>query len=793
MSKSAGIISFVVLAGWAAMSGPALGGWLDDRTPSKVEPTITFAARPFALEEVRLLDSPFKHAMEKQGEYLLHLDPDRMLSGFLSESGLEPKAEPYWGWERMTIAGHSLGHWLSGLALMYASTGDERYKERAAYIVDELERCQKAVGNGYVAAIPNGLKIMEEVGAGTIRSRGFDLNGLWVPWYTLHKQLAGLLDVQRYMGNEKALEVAKGLGDWSVDITAELNEEQFQLMLACEFGGMNEVLAELYARTGDEKYLRLARRFYHNAVLDPLARGEDNLPGKHANTQFPKIIGQARLYALEGKAEDREISDFFWNTVVNHHTYVTGGNSNHEYFGPPDQLNDRLSANTAESCNVYNMLKLTRHLFAWSADARLADYYERALYNHILGSINPDDGMTTYFIPLQSGERKTYSNFYHSFSCCHGSGMENHAKYGDSIYFQDDAGLIVNLFIPSVLTWKDRGLTVRQETGYPFEATTRLALECAEPVEMTLRIRHPYWAVEGLKVQVNGSDVEADSEPQSYLALRREWKSGDRIEVTFPMGPRVWPMPDNPNRAAVLWGGMALAGDLGPGDGEPIAPWDIPVLVTGGKPVSEWLTPVDLAKLQFRTVGVGKPEDVTLIPFFQTHHRRYVVYWDFFNEEEVAGREAERQAELRRQQELADRTIDHLRIGEMQPERDHNLTGERTSAGDLGARKWRHATNGGWFSFEMAVDPARPMALMCQYWGGDGGGREFDILIDGEVIATQVLNNNQPGEFFDVLYPIPEALVAGKEKVTVRFQAKPDRTAGGVFDCRMMAQTEPPA
>jgi uncharacterized protein len=757
----------------------------------KVKPVVRMKTWAFGLEEVRLLAGPFQEAMERDQAYLLRLEPDRLLHRFRKFAGLEPKGEIYGGWETATISGHSLGHYLSASSMMYASTGDTRLQDKVNYIVDELTLCQEKHGDGYVAGFPNGRKVFAEIARGEIRSKGFDLNGLWVPWYNQHKLFAGLFDVYRYCGNAKALTVAAKLGDWAIAVTKNLTEEQFQTMLACEHGGINESLAELYALTGEKKYLDLSRRFHHKKVLGPLAQGIDCLPGIHANTQFPKVIGVARRYELTGDERDRRIAEFFWDRVVHHHSYVTGGNSNHEYFGQPDKLNDRLSANTTESCNTYNMLKLTRHLIAWHAQVEYADYYERGLFNHILGSQNPDDGMTCYFVPLKSGEYKRYSNPFHNFSCCHGSGMENHAKYGDSIYFYNEDSLFVNLFIASEVKWKTKGVTLRQETTFPQSNVVDLQLTCAQPTEFTLQLRYPGWADEGLKVWINDKPGTIQAKAGSYIKLKRKWQSGDRVRLELPLRLRYETMPDNPKRISLLYGPIVLAGDLGAVKGE--APDKLtlnPVLVTKGQSVGQWLKPVAGEAAVFVTAGVGRPKDIKLQPFYKMHHRRYAVYWDLFSEPEWQTREEAYREELQREEELAQRTMDVLRIGEMQPERDHKLKGENTSAGEYQGRKWRHATNGGWFAFEMKVSPEEPMDLLCTYWGGDRRQREFDILVDGQKVGTQKLEENQPGKFFDVIYPIPESLTKEKQNVTVRFQAHPNKWAGGVFGCRVVKRND---
>lgn len=757
----------------------------------KVETQVAIRAYAFDLGDVRLLDGPFKEAMERDAAYLLRLEPDRLLHRFRTNAGLEPKGEIYGGWETMGISGHSLGHYLTACAMMYASTGNEMFCERVRYVVDELAVCQEANGDGYIGGIQDGARVFAEVRAGDIRSKGFDLNGVWVPWYTQHKLYSGLLDVYRYCDNEKALGVAIKLADWACDLTAGLSEALFQKMLACEHGGMNESLVELYAITGDEKYLKLSRRFHHKAVLDLLAEEQDCLPGMHGNTQIPKVIGVARRHEVTGDATDRTIAEFFWDRVVHHHSYVIGGHGNHEHFGPPDRLNDRLTSNTAETCNTYNMLKLTRHLFAWHGTVAYADYYERGLYNHILASQNPADGMVCYFVPLKSGDFKRYSNPFHDFTCCHGTGMENHAKYGESIYFHRGDTLFVNLFVPSELNWRAKGLRVTQRTDFPTGDEATLTMGCEKPVEARLKIRCPGWATSPLEIAVNGERVRGRAWPGTYAIVKRTWRDGDEVAFRVPMGLRIEAMPDNPKRAAVLYGPIVLAGDLGDVEvqvdaadvsGGP----RVPVLVTEGRGPQEWLERLTAKPLAFKTSGVGRPDDVELIPFYGMHHRRYGVYWDFFTAAQWEKRQAEYRAEQARLRALAARTVDVLRIGEMQPERDHNVTGEHTSAGEFNGRKYRHATNGGWFSFEMKVLPEEPMELLCTYWGSDPRQRLFDILVDGTRVATQTLNDGRPGEFFDVTYPIPRELTQGKAKVTVRLQAHPGKWAGGLFGCRVM-------
>lgn len=756
-----------------------------------IKPVIAMKAQPFPLHDVCLLDSPFKTAMERHRDYLLALEPDRFLHNFRIDAGLPSTAEPLAGWENpgSEVRGHLTGHYLSACALMYASSGDKRFKERAEYMVQELAKCQNALGeSGYLSAFPE-----------TFIDRVETTGKVWAPYYTLHKILAGLLDVHTLCGSSQALDVATKMGDWFVARNDRLSDEAVQKMLSVEHGGINETLANLYGLTGEEKYLRTARRLCHKAVLDPLAAGVDQLAGLHANTQFPKVIGAARLYELTGDTRDRDIAEFFWDRVVNHHSYVTGGNSDHEAFGPADELYAHVSPFTTETCNTYNMLKLTRHLFSWDASVELADYYERALYNHILASQDPRTGCMAYHVPLYGGWFMPYNTPNKSAWCCTGTGFENHAKYADSIYWQDDQGLFINLFIPSELNWKAKSIVLRQETRYPDEDTIRFEFQCGSPCNAAIRIRYPNWAVQGMTIKINGNSIKHDGKPGSFVTLSRTWSSGDRIDVRIPFSLRLEPMPDNSARAAICYGPVVLAGELGTGGIEPPMPYAIsqgdyfktkppamPVLVTNNRPVEDWLKPVSDKPLTFRTQNVGQPKDSTFTAFYAMTPQRFSIYWDLLTDDEWQERQAEEKRIEQQTMLLDKRTFDSIKIGDTESERAHNLQGKNTNSGIFSNRPYRDAGNGGWISYDMKVPPNRPARLFCTYWGGDGGSRNFDIIIDKTRIATQALNQNQPGEFFNVEYDIPKDTITAPNKVTITFKAHPGQMAGGLYDLRIL-------
>lgn len=757
---------------------------LSCQQPVRQVVTPVLSTRPFRMNEVIVTKGPFKHAEEKEAAYLLELEPDRFLSGFRSEAGLTPKAPKYEGWESLGVAGHTLGHYLSACAMYYATSGDKRLKQRLDYMVSQLDSCQKVNGNGYLAATPGGKKIFEEVAAGKIYSQGFDLNGGWVPLYVMHKVLAGLIDTYQYAGNEQALMVAEELAGWMCRTFSHLTEEQMQQVLACEFGGMNEALANLYAYTKDEKVLELAHRFdNHKAIMDSLALGVDALEGKHANTQVPKVIGAARLYELTGSKRDSAIATFFWHTVVANHSYVNGGNSDGEHFGLPGKLNERLSTSNTETCNTYNMLKLTRHLFTWQSLPEYSAYYERAVFNHILASQNPDDGMCTYYTPLISGGKKEYLSPFRSFCCCSGSGMENHVKYGDFIYSEgSDSSLFVNLFIPSQLKWTNRRMVIVQDTDIPASDKTILKVKTEQPQTVVFRLRYPEWA-ESMSVKVNGSAVSLDTSGRGYVSMEREWEDGDRVEITFKIKFYTVAMPDNDKRVGLFYGPVLLAGELG--KEEPDMEKDIPVLVTNHKPVEEWLEKISDSPLRFQTKGVGEPEDASLIPFHAMHHQHYAVYWDLFTTEEWKDMQEAYKKELKRLQELDKITVDYITLGEMQPERDHNLRGKNIGNGISHRKKWRAAWIGGWFEFDMKVLPDVPQNLRVTYWGGETEHLEFDIYVDGKILTRQQLYQNSPGYFFEAEYPLPVNLIRGKDRITIRFKGVPGSWTGAVYNVRL--------
>jgi len=757
---------------------------------------VAFKAYPFQIKQVTLLEGPFKHATELNKKYILNYEPDRLLSRFRTEAGLKPKAKPYGGWESETLssegiggqslAGHTLGHYLSACALMYNTSREKEFLDRVNYIVNELEICQNADGQGYIGAVPNTKKIFtEQIAKGDIRSQPFALNGLWSPFYIQHKIMAGLRDAYHLCGNKKALVIEKKFADWLYSILADLNEEQIQKMLYTEYGGINETLYDLYADTGNKKYLRLADLFYDNRILKPLSEGKDILAGKHANTQIPKVIGLARKYELTGNEKARETATFFWNRVVKHHSYVTGGNGNHEYFGPPDKLRNRLSNETTETCNVYNMLKLSRHLFEWEASAEVADFYERALFNHILSSQNPVDGRLIYNLSLEMGGYKVYQD-PGTFVCCIGTGMENHSKYAANIYYHNSDTLYVSQFIASELNWKEKGVIVKQSTQYPDEQGTTFEIKTVQPTKFILKIRYPYWLSKGkLKVMINGKKVRVKQAPGSFYEISRTWKTEDIVEVEMPFTLRLESMPDDLDRIAVMYGPLVLAGDLGPIDNPDADKSDfVPVIMSEDRNPGNWLVPVSEDINTFKSTGVGNPHDVLFKPFYKIYNRRYSVYFDLFSQEKWKEHLAALEAEKERKKKLKKMTYDFFQPGDKQSEKDHNFEGFRSYIKVFKNRKSRVGGRGGWFSIKLKVIKKQPMALVVEYWGGFTGSRTFDILVNDKKIATENISGKKDGEFIDVQYDIPSDLTINNDRLTITFMPHSGNRAGPIFGVR---------
>lgn len=765
------------------------------------------ATQAFPLDRVRLHDGPFLQAQATDLRYLLALDPERLLAPFRREAGLPVPTPSYGNWESSGLDGHMGGHYVSALALMVASTGDAEAKRRLDYVIAELKRCQDQLGSGYIGGIPDGAKAWAEVASGQLKVDSFSVNGRWVPWYNIHKVFAGLRDAWVHAGHADAKAMLIRMSDWALRLTTPLSDAQMQDMLRAEHGGMNEVLADVAEMTGDLRYLALARRFSHQAVLQPLANQQDKLTGLHANTQIPKVIGFARIAQIGGEDEGRRAAEFFWRTVTDKRTVAIGGNSVKEHFHPADDFKPMLNeVEGPETCNSYNMLKLTALLAqAQPEQGKYADFYERTLYNHILASQHPREGGFVYFTPMRPQHYRVYSKVDEGMWCCVGSGLESHARHGEFIYAHDADSLYVNLFIASKLDWRERGIQLTQSTRFPDESRTRLTVEGAGT--FALKIRYPGWvAPSALKVRLNGKPVKVSAKPGGHVELRRAWTAGDQVDVELPMRTTLEPLPGLKNYVAVLHGPIVLAAKT-PQPGEKlnftadgsrmghiahgaVCPQQAaPVFVSDRADFVRRFKPVPGQPLTFTAPGLIQgakgSENLQLIPFFRLHDSRYMVYWA----RSTPAQQSLLRVELAQAEEqrlaLDAQTIDQVAPGEQQPESDHGFKGEGAENGIAPAGRWRHARQ--WFSYDLNDPKAEARALRLSFAKGDAG-RRFDIVVNGQRIAELELGKpDTADEIYTREFMLPAELVrTAGGKLNVKFIAKPGSIAGGLYGLRLL-------
>ena len=760
----------------------------------------------FPLQDVKLLESPFLQAQQTDLHYIMAMEPDRLIAPFLREAGLTPKAPSYTNWENTGLDGHIGGHYISALSMMYAATGDTAIYNRLNYMLNELHRAQQAVGTGFIGGTPGSLQLWKEIKAGNIRAGGFDLNGKWVPLYNIHKTYAGLRDAYLYAGSDLARQMLVALTDWMIDITAGLTDQQMQDMLRSEHGGLNETFADVAEITGDKKYLELARRFSHKVILDPLVKDEDRLTGMHANTQIPKVIGYKRIADLAQDDKDwnhasewDHAARFFWNTVVNHRSVCIGGNSVREHFHPADNFTSMLNdVQGPETCNTYNMLRLTKMLYQTSPDIRFADYYERALYNHILASQQPTKGGFVYFTPMRPGHYRVYSQPETSMWCCVGSGLENHTKYGEFIYAHAKDTLYVNLFIPSRLTWKEKKITLVQETRFPDEEQIRFRVEKSKKKAFSLKLRYPCWA-KGASVSVNGKVQETNAQPGEYLTIHRKWKAGDEITLNMPMQVALEQIPDRENFYAFMYGPIVLASPTGTENmdglyaddsrgghiahGKQISLQEIPMLIGSAASLPQSLRRINDDLVAFTYTGGVYPaqkEALKLIPFFRLHDSRYAVYFHQVTEAEVESIRKEVALSERKAMELANQTVDLIFPGEQQPESDHGILYEQAETGINKDRHFRRAK--GWFSYNLKVKEEATQ-LMITVRKEDY--TKVAILLNNEKLTVSPTISKPDKEgFITLCYSLPQKLSAGS--YPIRFSPDGTEWTPAIYEVRLL-------
>jgi len=795
---------FVAALGGAAASLPLLPALaLPPPLPWQRGPV-----RFFPLSDVRLGEGLFARSSALNLRYLAALDMDRLLAPFRLEAGLPSPASRYPNWESMGLDGHTAGHYLSALA-QQAAQGSAEMRRRLDYMVAALAEVQTANGDGYVGGVPNGRVLWERIASGDFQAESFALEGAWVPFYNLHKTFAGLRDAWVLAGNGQAREVLVRFADWAGALVANLDDDQLQRVLDTEHGGMNEVLADVYAITGERRYLALARRFSHRAILEPLLRREDRLDGLHANTQIPKVIGFARIGELDGDAAWIEAAQFFWERVALHRSIAFGGNSVREHFNPAGDFSGMVASREGpETCNSYNMLRLTLLLERLRPDPRHADFYERVLFNHILSTQHPDHGGLVYFTPIRPRHYRVYSQPQQCFWCCVGSGMENHGRHGAFVYSYDADVLRVNLYLDSELRWAESGLVLRQRTRFPEEPRSVLELALDTPHSFALELRHPHWLAGPLRVRINGRSWPVESRPSSHARIERRWQDGDRIEVELPMATRIEALPDGSDWVAVMHGPLMLAARTGgedlegliadDGRGSHIAPGpylpldQAPMLVGEREALAAGIRPVPGQPLVFSADALVRPmsfRGLRLEPLYRVHDARYMAYWRTTTPERYPAVVAAIEAAERQRQALEARTLDQVQPGEQQPEVDHAYQGRDSRTGNMLGRPWRDA--GDRFSYLLRarrpVPESTPPTLQLTVFGGQWNAG-MDVLVDGRKLGSIVLDGKGKDDLVVEEFTLPAGTAAALrgDGTRVEFVAHGGKRTPWVFEVRVV-------
>lgn len=760
----------------------------------------------FPLKQVRLLQSPFQKAMFTDKKYMMELDVDRLLSPYLKEANLPTKKENYPNWENTGLDGHIGGHYLSALSLMYASTGDLDVKKRLDYMVDQLEICQNNLGTGYLSGVSNGKTIWNEIEKGDIRAASFGLNDRWVPLYNIHKIYAGLKDAYVYADNEKAKKMLIKLTDWMLKITSQLSDAQIQEMLKSEHGGLNETFADVYEITKDPRYLTLAKRFSDQRILNPLLEGKDELTGMHANTQIPKVIGYKRIADLEQNKNWNKAADLFWHNVTENRSSVIGGNSVSEHFNPTQDFSGMMkSIEGPETCNSYNMLKLSKQLFATNPNVNYINYYEKTLYNHILSTQHAENGGFVYFTPMRPGHYRVYSQPHTSFWCCVGSGLENHAKYGEMIYAHTENELYVNLFIPSSLSWEEKGFVIQQENNFPNVAETNLIIKKASQTPITLKLRKPDWALDAeVEIWVNNKKIAAQVDAKGYYNVNQKWKKGDAIKMKLPMHISVEQLPDHSDYYAYKYGPLVLASKWGNekqdglfaddsrgghvANGPQIPLQDIPMILGDPKKVIDHLKLVDASKLTFKLSDLYPNKQyengVELVPFNSIQAERYIIYFPQATQDKVADIQNKRKEEENAQLALDAVTVDKIQLGEQQPESDHFFESKDSNSGYMEDMHYREAS--GWFSYRMKNTALTSKFLVLRYFDLDAN-RILKVEINGELFEPKLLAGKsgvQPQTFKIEL----SKKIKQSNLLKIKFLSEENKNVAKIIDLRLVSK-----
>ena len=764
----------------------------------------------FPLGDITLLDGPLKHARDLNVQVLLKYDCDRMLAPYRKEAGLQPRKPSYPNWDGLD--GHVGGHYLSALAIN-AAIGNEECRKRMEYMISELQlvldannQRPEAWCHNYIGGVPNSAKMWTAFSKGDFGP----YFGTWAPFYNIHKMYAGLRDAWLYCGNEQAKNLFLKFCDWAVDITRDLNDEQMEKMLGNEHGGMNEVLADAYAITGEQKYLDCARRFSHRMLLVPLENGKDCLDNMHANTQIPKVIGYQRIAELAHDVQYHNASEYFWEIVTRQRSLALGGNSRREHFPTKETCIDYINdIDGPESCNTYNMLKLTEDLNRVKPDGMYGDFYETAMFNHILSAQHPQHGGYVYFTPARPRHYRNYSAPNEAMWCCVGTGMEDHGKYGQFVWTHEkgvkaeDDALYVNLFVASELNWKDRKMVIRQQTAFPYAESSVVEVAKGKGT-FILKVRKPSWCE---NFTVKGVGFDADSyEENGFVCMKRKWKKGDQVKISMPMHAYIKPMINVPQYVAIMYGPILLGMKTGTEDmrsliaddsrfgqyaGGMKLPLDkAPILLPKHlNDIAKDLKPIPGKPLHFKlATRMENAIDGELQPFFEIHDSRYMMYWLALGENDYKAYMQKLADEETARQALEARTVDKVSPGEQQPETDHRMETDDSSKGNTEGIFFRDAKDGHYFSYLMQTKGETNLSLQLKFWGQDEWRTsEFDIYVNDKLLCS--VNNShrwRTTQFKTVDYAIPSEFVKGKKEIRVKFVAHKGKQVGQIYGVRLV-------
>lgn len=764
----------------------------------------------FPLGDITLLDGPLKHARDLNVQVLLKYDCDRMLAPYRKEAGLQPRKPSYPNWDGLD--GHVGGHYLSALAIN-AATGNEECRKRMEYMISELQlvldannQRPEAWCHNYIGGVPNSAKMWTAFSKGDFGP----YFGTWAPFYNIHKMYAGLRDAWLYCGNEQAKNLFLKFCDWAVDITRDLNDGQMEKMLGNEHGGMNEVLADAYAITGEQKYLDCARRFSHRMLLVPLENGKDCLDNMHANTQIPKVIGYQRIAELAHDVQYHNASEYFWEIVTRQRSLAFGGNSRREHFPTKENCIDYINdIDGPESCNTYNMLKLTENLNRVKPDGMYGDFYETAMFNHILSAQHPQHGGYVYFTSARPRHYRNYSAPNEAMWCCVGTGMEDHGKYGQFVWTHDkgvkaeDDALYVNLFVASELNWKNRKMVIRQQTAFPYAETSVVEVAKGKGT-FILKVRKPSWCE---NFTVKGVGFDADSyEENGFVCMKRKWKKGDQVKISMPMHAYIKPMINVPQYVAIMYGPILLGMKSGTEDmrgliaddsrfgqyagGKKLALDEAPILLPKHlDDIAKNLKPVPAKPLHFKlATHMENTIDGELQPFFEIHDSRYMMYWLALGENDYKAYMQKLADEEKARQALEARTVDKVNPGEQQPETDHRMETDDSNKGNTEGIFFRDAKDGHYFSYLMQTKGETNLSLQLKFWGQDEWRTsEFDIYVNDKLLCS--VNNShrwRTTQFKTVDYAIPSEFVKGKKEIRVKFVAHKGKQVGQIYGVRLV-------